>query len=132
MYSHNVVIRLHHTDSAGIVFFGHVFTLAHECYEAFLGEHLPLESIIDSTDFLMPMVHASADYHKPMRLGDKLAIEMTLAKRGNSSFEFTYDFTNERGELCVVVTATHVVTDKATFKSRPIPESVGKALAALE
>ena len=58
MYKYKTVIRLRHTDSAGIIFFVSLFDLAHECYESFLDPDFSLTSVIEQGEILMPIVHA--------------------------------------------------------------------------
>jgi len=68
MFGYNCVIRLHHTDAAGVVFFASLFTLAHECYEAFLDNVSPLGKLLTDGDVLIPIVHAEADFKLPLRV----------------------------------------------------------------
>ncbi len=132
MHTHETVIRLEHVDAAGLLYFARIFPIAHQCYEEFLQLHMPIDSIIDSSDFLVPIVHAQADYKKPIRLTDKLTIEMTVEKEGTTSFQLNYNFLDDANSIAVNVQTTHVVIDKATGKSKPLPDSVKKVLDALK
>ncbi len=128
MFSHETVIRLYHTDAAGIVFYGHALTLAQDCMEAFFERHMPLASIIHSSDFSIPVVHARADYRRPMRLSDRITIEMVLGKLGTNSFELHYQLKNAANQVCADVITTHVSTNKNTSAACSIPESLHKVL----
>ncbi len=124
MFTYETAIRLHHTDAAGIVFYGRFFTLAQDCLEAFFQQHTPLASIIHSGDFSIPVVHASADYRRPLRLSDKVVIQMTLGKLGTNSFEFEYQLKNAARQVCADVVITHVTTNKNTGAACSIPASL--------
>ncbi|HEX42036.1 MAG TPA: acyl-CoA thioesterase [Phycisphaerales bacterium] len=131
MFNYETVIRLHHTDAAGIVFYGRFFTLAQDCLEAFLQQHMPLASIIHSGDFSIPAVHARADYRRPLRLSDRLTIQMTLGKLGTNSFELEYQLKNAARQVCADVVVTHVTTNKHTGAACSIPETLRQVLEHL-
>jgi len=128
MYRYETVIRMHHTDAAGLVFYAEVFVLAHECYESFLEEQgMSLASMIAEGDYIAPIVHARADLKAPMRMSDRISIEMGLVKTGNSS----YTFTNEQGEITAKTSTVHAVIDKQTGRPLRIPEEFEKVLMSL-
>jgi len=131
MFIHETRIRLHHTDAAGVVFYGNVFKLAQDCFEAFFDEHMPLASIIHSGDLSIPIVHARADYRHPMRLSDRITIEMALGKRGSQSFELRYQIKNPAGTLCADVFTTHAAINKNTSAATSISEALGDILTRL-
>ena len=132
MYKYETVIRLHHTDAAGLVFYAKVFVLAHECYESFLEEHqLPLASMIDEGDYIAPIVHAKADLKAAMRMSDRITIEMQLARTGKSSYELAYKFTNQQGKITTEITTIHAVINKNTSRPIRIPEAFEKVLRKL-
>ena len=74
MYKYRTVIRLHLTDAAGVAYFANLFVLAHECYESFLEQDESLGSIIEQKEFIIPIVHAQADYRMPLKLSEKVVI----------------------------------------------------------
>ncbi|RMG27958.1 MAG: acyl-CoA thioesterase, partial [Gammaproteobacteria bacterium] len=60
-------------DAAGRIFFPELFRLAQECAEAFLESRgLVLADWMTDGTHLLPVVHAEADYLRPIRLGDRL------------------------------------------------------------
>jgi len=132
MYKYETVIRMHHTDAAGLVFYAEVFVLAHECYESFLEEQgMSLASMVTEGDYIAPIVHAKADLKAPMRMSDKITIEMELARTGKSSYELACKFTNEQGKITAETTTIHAVIDKETYKPVEIPESFKQLLGRL-
>ncbi len=132
MYKYQTAIRMRHTDAAGIVFFTSLFELAHECYESFLESKLPLADIIEQNEILMPIVHAEADYHIPIKLGEKYTVEMSLNKTGTSSFELGYAFVNESSKIAAEVKIVHVVLQVNTWKPVEIPDTLKNILSNLK
>ena len=129
MYKYETVIRMHHTDAAGLVFYAEVFVLAHECYESFLEEHrMSLASMLTEGDYIAPIVHAKADLKAAMRMSDRITIEMDLARTGKSSYELAYKFTNAQGKITTEITTIHAVIDKNTSHPIRIPQEFEKVL----
>ncbi|MHC5121434.1 MAG: acyl-CoA thioesterase [Planctomycetota bacterium] len=90
MYTYQTTIRLHHTDAAGVVFFSHLFVIAHDAYETFLESHLRLNAILSEGVYIIPIVHAEADYLLPLSLSEKIRVELCLEQKGSSSFDLGY------------------------------------------
>ena len=131
MYKYQANILMHHTDAAGIIFFTSLFELAHDCYESFLDPDFSLASVIEQGEILMPIVHAQADYNSPIKLGQKLTIEMNLNKTGTTSFELGYKFRNESSKIAAEVAITHVVLQMNTWKPIEIPDTLKSVLSKL-
>ncbi|NQV35685.1 MAG: acyl-CoA thioesterase [Phycisphaeraceae bacterium] len=130
MFQTDKTIRLHHTDGAGVIYFAQLFTLAHECYEAFLDTVLPLRTILDQGQILMPITHAEADYQKPIRVGDRLAVTVTLGAQTEHSFTLNYTF--KKGETQVATASTRHVVVSADFSGKSkIPAELRQALETL-
>jgi len=131
MYKYQTVIRLHLTDAAGVVYFANLFVLAHQCYESFLEQNTSLVSIIEQKEFIIPIVHAEADYRMPLRLSEKVVIEMALIKMANNSFELGFTFVNELSQVTTEVKTTHAVSQQNTRKPMGIPKFLKTALNRL-
>ncbi len=120
MHTYQTRLRLHQTDSAGIAYYGSVFVLVHECYESFLD----IATILKEGKYLVPIVHAEADYRAMMELSDRITVEMGLADTGRSSYTLVYRLTNQRGEVVAEVKTVHSVVDRHTRKSIEMPDSI--------
>jgi len=131
MYEYQTVVRLHFTDAAGVVYFANVFVMAHECYESFLEQDNSIGSIIEQAEFIIPIVHAEADYRMPLKLSEKVGIEMTLGNMANSSFELDFAFFNESSQVAAKVKTVHAVLQQSTHKPIRIPEFLKTALSRL-
>ena len=120
---YEATVRFHHVDTAGILYFSRLFELCHEMLEELLrASGFPLEEILKSNDWVMPIVQASADYRRPMRLGEKLKISVFVSHVGTSSLTFDYEVIDEGGAPRAEAKLVHVVLNAKTFQSRTIPD----------
>ena len=95
MYEYQIKVRLHHTDAAGVIFFSNLLLFAHECYESFIEQTKSFALFLEECQYLVPIVHAEADYLLPIGPSQTLDVKMTLGKIGTTSFEIDYKFFNE-------------------------------------
>jgi len=130
MFQTQTKIRLHHTDSAGVLYFAQLFVLAHECYEAFMDTVLPIRTILDQGQILMPITHAEADYQNPIRVGDSLDVTLTLGSITEHSFTLNYSFKKHEIQVATASIRNVVVCADFTGKSK-IPPELRKALKAI-
>jgi len=124
MYKYDTVIRLRDTDAAGVVFFAAYFEVAHDCYESFID----ITNIIKNEDFTIPVVHAEADYALPLCAGDKITVQITLAKIGKCSFTLDYEMVKQDGTSAAKIRTVHATVSKKTSKPLKIPDSIKKRL----
>jgi len=127
MHKIKTKIRLCHTDALGIAYYSAIFVLAHECYESFLD----IAAILKEGKYIIPIVHAEADYKAPLELSDDITIEMTLAKTGNSSFTLEYEMINQRSQIAAKVKTVHSVLDRKTRKPVEIPALIAGRLSEI-
>ncbi|MBU0655000.1 MAG: acyl-CoA thioesterase [Gammaproteobacteria bacterium] len=105
-------VPFHQVDRAGILFFAHVFTHAHDAYEMFMQEKgLELGGIVEVGERI-PLVHAEADYHHPLQHGDEVRVELAVKATGRSSMTLEYRFFNTAETHCVTVNTVHVFVRK--------------------
>lgn len=132
MYIYNIKIRLFHTDAANLIFYSNLFNLAYECYEEFLETSgFSVSKILSEKKILVPVVHAEADYIKPITLGDKIEIRMSLAYLGKSSYKLVYDFYNVNKEKVAQVKTVHVLLNNDNYKPDKIPQELLSILKSL-
>jgi len=131
MFSYSAKIKMHHIDAAGSMFFGSYFQLVHDAYESFL-EYLTFDAkYIFEGDMLIPIVHAEADYTNPVKLGDKLTIELAIENIGRSSFALSYNMLNQNCEPVAHIKTTHVTILRSTKKPISIPKEFRESLENL-
>ncbi|MHC4231803.1 MAG: acyl-CoA thioesterase [Planctomycetota bacterium] len=131
MYTYQTTIRLHHTDAAGVVFFSNLFVIAHDAYESFLESHLTLNTLLSDGAYIIPIVHAEADYLLPLTLSETLRVELSLEQMGTSSFNLGYVIKNSKMETAVRLKTIHAVQLKDNGKTIPIPEPLRHVLETL-
>lgn len=123
-------VRFQDVDPAGIVFFAHFVTYAHEAMEHFFAS-LPggYARLTGERRVGLPAVKLAADYHAPLRHGDVVRIETTVAELGRRSAVFRYRFM--LGDTLVAkLLHTVVSTDLAAMKSCDMPADVRAQMAA--
>ena len=100
MFRVSTKITLKDTDAAGILYFSNIFVKAHEAYEELLAEMgIDLNDSIKNASFMIPIVHAEADYKFPLEAGDSVKIELTEGHIGESSFSIDYAFYLDDGNV---------------------------------
>lgn len=124
------VVRLPHTDAAGVVFFARYFDLVHLAFEDFL-EALghPLEPDLFAATVGFPLVHAEADYQRPLRMGDRIAIDVSVASVRPRSFVLSYAVTCDAAPVATAQTV-HAALDVRTTSRVDLPEDLRSALSA--
>lgn len=128
MTRHRVNVRLHHTDAAGVLFYGRLFELVQEAFEEALADGgLPLGELLRDGGFGLPVVHAEADYTAPIRVGDTLEVRLTL-EMGDRSLRVGADFVDAGGCPVAAARVVHAAVDRATGAAVPLPDAV-RALA---
>lgn len=109
-YVYGFQVRLHDTDAAGVLFFAHLLRHAHDAYEALMAEAgFPLQGLIRG-GMALPIVHAEADFQAPMRQGDRIRVEVTLAEVRRRSFSLDYRFLDPNGAQRARARTVHVLS----------------------
>ncbi len=122
-------VRFGDIDQAGIAYYPTLIDHCHDAFEEFfemgLGIPYPTTLLRDRLGF--PMVHLEADFRRPLRFGDVLEMEVTVARIGRTSITFRYRAFVRRGrrppggEPAFEVRATTVCLDMRTFRPKPPP-----------
>jgi 4-hydroxybenzoyl-CoA thioesterase len=81
------LIRFHHCDPAGIVFYPQYFILFHELLEDWFNRGLG----IDYADFVskerrgLPTAHIDCDFKVPSKIGDTVQMQLSVKRIGRTS-----------------------------------------------
>ena len=106
--SHDFTVRLHDADAAGVLFFAHLFRHAHDAYEDFMASlGQPLDGLVRA-GCRLPLVHAEADYVRPIQHGETIRVTVVLAALGETSFTLDYRFEDGSGALRARARTVHV------------------------
>ncbi len=129
MYIYKTSIKLHETDAAGRLFFSQQFKLVHDAYEQLLESlGFGFSVIFKRKSYFLPIVHAQADYKKPLSVGARVTIQVTVAHIGTTSFAFSYRLLNDKNVLVGNAKTVHVAVAKKTGKKINLPTEIRKAL----
>lgn len=123
MFETKYKIAFSETDPGGILFFAEFFKIAHITYERFFDSlNLKRNYFLDK-EFILPIVHANADYISPVKFGDELKCEVFVGKIGETSFELKYNLFN-KNQIAAKVITKHVVVKKEVFKKSEVPKDL--------
>ena len=86
MFTYERPVYLKETDATGVIYFASLFQYALEAFETFLSQKGHSLSKVLEKRYLMPIVHAEADYKAPLRTGDLMTIDLVLFQASKRSF----------------------------------------------
>ena len=141
-FVHERVVEFADTDMAGIMHFSNYFRfmeVAEHVYFRSLGLSLHVERDDGRMEGLA-RVHAECDYDRPLRYGDRIAVDVYVTSLGEKSIHYGFAFRllerHEKVEAHPPITALGRLSvvaitksfDKKTLETRPIPDNVRQAL----
>jgi 4-hydroxybenzoyl-CoA thioesterase len=114
------LIRFHHCDPAGIVFYPQYFVLFNELVEDWFNGGLGMDfGNFHAVDRLgVPMAHIECDFLSPSKVGEVLRFRLAVKKIGTSSLTLAVDASAADK---VRVRATLVVVLASLDAHRPVP-----------
>ena len=127
-------VRFGETDAAGVVHFHQLLRWCHEAYEESLERFgIPAAGIFPTPDQVppvaLPIVHCAADFRRPLRCGDPLAITLIPARLDPGGFELRYRFRRDGEEVARGLTR-HLAIAAASRERCPLPEPIQRWLEA--
>jgi len=129
VFEHSLTVPFQDIDAAGVVFYAHLFRYAHEAYEHFMQQiGCSLQELLAEGSYLLPLVHAEADYRRPLRHGDKLHLELRLEKLGQTSFTLGYRVLGEDRTEHARLETVHVALDRTTQRPLILPDTLREAM----
>ena len=135
-FTHAMPVRFADVDAAGIVYYPRFFHFFHVAFEelwrARAGEHA-YRDLIARDRIGLPAVRAACEFKAPLRFGDTVEIEVSVARLGARSIEFHYRAFRggEPRVLCADGRVTCALVDLAKFVAIAVPERVRELLADL-
>lgn len=116
-------VRMHDTDMAGILYFARLFRFAHDALEDLMEiEGIEFDQLFEGgTNYAFVIVHAESDYLSPLKVGDKLEIDLHVAHIGTTSFTVEYIISKIGQEVAGKAKTVHVVVDPTSRKKLEIP-----------
>lgn len=121
MFVYERVIRIQDTDATGVLYFANQLQIGLEAFEEFLlQKRFSLEEMIRQGKFLLPVVHAEADFSAPLFIGDSIEVTLTF-DLGNTSFTHASDII-KKGKKVGSTSIVHVAVCSQTQAAIPIPD----------
>lgn len=131
MFEHALAVRFHQADPAGVLFYGRLFELVEETYEAFCRAiGFDIEAAMRMEGLTTPVVHVEADYRESLRVGERVSVRLTVSRVGRSSYTLDYAFHGEHGRPSATARVVHVVVEASGWRKQPIPHDLRQALTA--
>lgn len=130
LHTEKIVVRFQEVDAAGVVFYARIFDYFHDAYVGFLRVRgAPLEDAIRDRGWIAPLRHARAEYIRPLRFGDELAVSLVSLDIDDTEYTIGYRIEVEGRTTCLGLTR-HVSVDPETFRRTRVPEVLASALRA--
>lgn len=124
MYNTVCKVNFFDADPAGIIFYASLFKFSHAAYEDFLKSLNTERDYFFDKEFVLPIVHAEADYLKPIKAGDLLNVNIDVSRLLKSSFELSYSFELADRSIAAKVKTVHVAVLKESFTKAFLPEDL--------
>lgn len=121
-------VAFHEVDPGGVMFYAHLFTRAHEAFSSLMAAcGFDLAEVVRDGSYLIPIVHAQADYSAPLRFGDETKITVQPTDIGRSSLRMHYDFLLD-DSLCACAETVHVFVSSGSRETISIPDRLNQHL----
>ena len=128
------LVRFHHCDPAGIVFYPQFYVLLHEVQEDFLAHIGHPEHEMIAAGYGVPIVDMKTEFLGMCRHGDLLTITLSLTRIGGASLGMYYEITTPaqegRAQAAIKLRATGIVVYSEIPHGKPvrIPDDLRHAL----
>lgn len=126
-FSYQRTVHFADTDAAGVVFFANYLGICHEAYEESLAAAgIELGSFFAANDVVVPISKSTADYLRPLRVGEKLRITVTPELISENSFALNYELIRlgSPDKLAARVRTEHVCTSSSLRARAPLPAAL--------
>jgi 1,4-dihydroxy-2-naphthoyl-CoA hydrolase len=114
-------INFYDCDIAGVLFFARIYELCHSAYEELIAGFELEEDYWNNDEYIVPIIKSEASYHRPLRYGEFVTVEIKVAQLKSTSFELNYECKNEKGEITDKVRTVHVCVSKKDWRKRELP-----------
>lgn len=123
-------LRLQDIDGARVIFFTRPLEYFHDLMMEFLSDRgYPFAEVVEQGEWLMPLRHTEADYRAPLRMGDRVRVELVRVDMDETEIAFGYRMVRLSDNRVAAVGQTiHVCVDAKAFRRMPFPEEVRAAL----
>lgn len=132
LFPQSIFVSFDLVDAAGILFFSHVFTLAHNIFETSVISKLEISwsEWFNNEQWIAPIRQCEATYKRPLLGGQTYDVDATILQIGQTSFSIEYHFCQKEIEYCSIK-IVHVFCEKNSGKKIPIPSTIRQKLESL-
>jgi 4-hydroxybenzoyl-CoA thioesterase len=131
VYRAHLKVRFGDIDHAGIVYYPRFLHYFHVALEEFFTEQLgmPYPTVMNERRLGFPSVHLEIGFHRPLRFGDRIEIEVHVDHLGTTSIRWLYHvYKNGEGARVATGRITTVALNMDTFQKAPIPDWLRSSL----
>jgi 4-hydroxybenzoyl-CoA thioesterase len=130
LFSRQRLIRFSDCDPAGIVFYPQYFVMFNGLVEDWVGEGLALgyADLVIGRRIGLPTVRLEADFTAVSRMGDTVALELSVERLGTRSLTLALRCTGAAGDTRMAMRQVLVSTSLDTHRAIPIPDDLRRAI----
>ena len=123
------MIRFHHCDPAGIIFYPQYFILFNELVEDWFTRGLGVSFVEQVTKerVSIPMGRVECDFLAPSKIGDVLRFSLGVVRIGSSSIKLRIEVRHDE-QVRVRAVLTVVLASLETLKSVPITDALRRKM----
>ncbi|MFA7430710.1 MAG: thioesterase family protein [Rhodospirillaceae bacterium] len=123
------LVRFHHCDPAGVVFYPQYFVMFNELIEDWFGEplDLPHDILAGTLRLGTPTAHIECKFMEPSRVGEVLDFVLAVTSIGKSSINIAISVSQDFTER-LISRQTLVLVSLDTMKAVPIPDDLREKL----
>jgi 4-hydroxybenzoyl-CoA thioesterase len=124
------LIRFSHCDPGGIVHFPRFFDMINATVEDWFAQvlALPFDTMHMARRFGVPIVNTQCEFLKPCRIGERLVLELSVARIGRASFDLAL-CGRIAGEERLRARNVRSMMSLETYRAMPIPDDLRAAMA---
>lgn len=126
MFTFNYICRFNDCDPAGIMFYGNLFTVIHQCYESWLHQSGYAADVFANPDLAFPIISTKAEYRKPIALHTQVKVQMVIPHHSEHAFTIAYELLDNNEVVCAKAETVHVCINKQTGQKTGLPEFLKK------
>ena len=99
VFRHHRTVRFGECDPAGVVYYPVFFNWFHEAMEAWFEMELQVPYAAALKRFGFPAAETSATFRKPISMGERIQVELSVERLGRSSVVLNLEVCDEKKEI---------------------------------
>jgi 4-hydroxybenzoyl-CoA thioesterase len=99
IFNHQRTVRFGECDPAGVVYYPVFFNWFHEAMEAWFEDGLDIAYAQVLQEYGFPAAETSAQFQRPITLGEKITVQLLVSKMGRTSFSLQFTIVNAKQDI---------------------------------